>query len=461
MEVSFTAKKRSDSTLFHYSNEVWGETQVAQCLKFRVAENPGCSIRIVADSNRIVVYHPNGKHIRFSYHIVADIKEDRVEAHNRPRITNAYFHVLGQSLFAVPEEIFETNPEDPHISASIEWVGFPHPFNLHNTFGSRADKQELHVNLWHEFYHSLFVGGDYRIYSFESKRKPVYFAIRGTWLGPVSDMKLVEILKKTVVAQRELWNDHAFDYYTVIMTPSKTQTDSTYRGQGLTGAGLKNGFMIQATNNPYTSLDPIRYVFNHELLHDWIGGKISMRHEELNYWFSEGFTDYYTYKNRLRSGDISEPEWEASFNTDVIKAHWQNPERNRPNYAIKDDFWKSRNVEKIPYRRGALFAFWLDNQILRKSNYALSLDDVMRDILKICTRENRKFTDELFLETAGKYLGMDLSYFFQKHILLGLDLELKDEDLIPEFRVELEAGIPRVVRTAGLKNRYYGRSPEK
>ncbi|MDY3316654.1 hypothetical protein PG630_04945 [Riemerella anatipestifer] len=101
----------------------------------------------------------------------------------------------------------------------------------------------------------------------------------------------------------------------------------------------------------------MNHIFNHEMMYDWIGGKISIKHEELNYWFSEGFTDYYTYKNRLRNNDLTLKEWLDSFNTEVIKAHWENPERNKPNYVIKDDFWKSENVEKIPYRRGAILLF--------------------------------------------------------------------------------------------------------
>src|SRR5690606_31285116 len=96
---------------------------------------------------------------------------------------------------------------------------------------------------------------------------------------------------------------------------------------------------------------------------------------------SEGFTDYYTYKNRLRSGNLTFDDWLKQFNEDIFRAHWENPMRNEPNYRIKDDFWKSRNIEKIPYRRGALFAFWLDNQIQLKSNGTRSLDDLMRDLL--------------------------------------------------------------------------------
>ncbi|MDO5616283.1 MAG: M1 family aminopeptidase [Cruoricaptor ignavus] len=312
----------------------------------------------------------------------------------------------------------------------------------------------MKVKLWSELYHSLFVGGDYRVKSFSYMEKPIYFAIRGKWLGEYSDDKLFEALKKTISTQREFWKDNNFDYYTAILTPTITQTNSAYKGQSITGSSIKNGFLIQSTNNPFNNFSTVKYIFNHEMMHDWIGGKIPMRNKELNYWFSEGFTDYYTYKNRLRNSDITLKEWLDSFNKDVIKAHWQNPKRNEPNYVIKDDFWNSQDIEKIPYRRGAIFAFWLDNQILKKSNYTKSLDDLMRDILKTCTTENTKFTDELFLEIAQKYLDKDITYFFQKHIINGLDIELKNEDLIDLFKIEYIENIPQILIEKEMKDKY-------
>ena len=46
--------------------------------------------------------------------------------------------------------------------------------------------------------------------------------------------------------------------------------------------------------------------FAHEHFHTWVGGKIrNDKQEELNYWWSEGFTDYYSRVLALRSGGLS------------------------------------------------------------------------------------------------------------------------------------------------------------
>lgn len=75
IQVAYTSKKAADSTYFYYSNKVWGQNNLTNCLKFIESENPKYRFKIVADSNRIVVYHPKVKNINFSYHIIQDIKD--------------------------------------------------------------------------------------------------------------------------------------------------------------------------------------------------------------------------------------------------------------------------------------------------------------------------------------------------------------------------------------------------
>lgn len=454
VQTEFISKKASDSTYFHFSNDVWGQTNLMNCLQFDPNENPNYHFRIDKDSNRIIVHHPKGKKINFSYRIKQDFIDNDPKSLNRPLVKNNYFHILGQSLFAVPEAVFDGGQEDPAISARIEWLNFPESFKIHNTFGSQQKVQTLSVLLWHELYHSVFVGGDYRIHSFHYENKPVHFAVRGNWLGEYNDEVLFESLKRTISSQRAFWNDTKIEYFTVILSPTFTQNDSLYRGQSITGSAVKNGFLIQSSNNPFNSLYTMKYIFNHEMMHDWIGLKISMQNEELNYWFSEGFTDYYAYKNRLRSGEITVKEWLEEFNSDVLLAHWENPERNKPNYVVKDSFWMSRDIEKIPYRRGAIFAFWLDNQILLHSNYTKSLDDLMREILTICVKEKRRFTDALLLDLANKYLNRSIDYFFQKHILDGVDFELNQNEFIPGFTIEKKKDVPVISCDESILKQY-------
>lgn len=445
VELKYKTKKAQDSIYFHYTNSGWGEENLFNCLQILENENPSLSFNFIPDSNRIVVHYPKSKKVTLNYRIHQDYPGDSLNIVDRPRMSNDYFHIHGRELFVVPEEMTDT--EDRIIEATINWVDFPTNYVIHNTFASNVRSQVIKGEIHTGLYHSLFVGGDYRLYQFDYQSKSIVFAIRGNWFSEYNDdQKMLSALKKTIVTQRDFWNDHTQKYYTVIMTPTVSQNDSLYLGQSANGSAIRNGFMIQSSNNPFNQFSILSYMFNHEMMHQWIGLSIRNAHEELNYWFSEGFTEYYTFKNRVRSNDTSMEEWCTFFNEEIFSQHYKNPKRNEPNYVILDGFWTNRDVEKIPYRRGAIFAFWLDNKIMKASNYSKSLDDLMRAILGKCQSENLLLSDELFLEEAMKFTNNeDISYEFQKYILNGEDITFTPQDLIDCFTIELKENIPQIV----------------
>jgi predicted metalloprotease with PDZ domain len=443
VQVDYILKKPSDTISFYFANENWGENNLFNNLTISKDENPDITFETLPEKSKIKVKMKTGAKVSLIYHIKQDFKDPDYKIFNRPRINNTFFHILGKNLFIVPIS-FTKIPEDREFEFSLEWINFPMKFRLHNNFATQARVQNIKTTLWEGFYNSLFIGGDYRFYSFKIQNKPVYLALRDQWQNGFTDDFLFSNLKKAIQSQRDFWKDYEQDYYTVTLTPTVSQKDSLFKGYSSTGSAIKNAFMIQGTNNPFNNKSAYLYLLHHELMHEWIGNKIQNKNEELNYWFSEGFTDYYTYKNRLRIKDISIDEWLTLFNTEVIQNHWKNPQRNIPNYKIKDDFWKSRDVEKVPYRRGAIFAFWLDNQILLKTRYKKSLDVLMRELLKACTEKKLKFTDELFLDIAQQYLDKDITYFFQKHIISGEDIDFTKEKWIDGFDFKMIDNIPQL-----------------
>lgn len=452
VQVQYYNQESADSTVLVYANNFWGEDSLQQCITVLSEDNPGITIKQEADKGLIRLYHPGSKNITFTYRLKQDYQEPNYYITGRPRIHNEYFHILGQSLFAVPFSLTGP-PFDKEVEIKIDWLDFPKNFVLHNTFASQQRSQTIRTTLWDGFYNSLFVGGDYRIRQFAYHGKPVFFAIRGKWLGGYTDDFLFSNFEKAIKSQRDFWKDYNQEYFTLVLTPTVTSPDSATKMSVSIGTAVHGGFMIQSSNNHYNDKDAYVYTLHHELMHEWIGHKIQNKYKELNYWFSEGFTDYYTYKNRLRIKDISMAEWLERFNKEVIAAHWKNPEKHIPNYKIKDGFWASRDVEKVPYRRGALFAFWLDNQVLLKSNYTRSLDDMMLDLLQRCTKNGTQLSDELVIDIANDYLEQDIAYFFQKHIINGEEIDLAREQWIEGFVFKIKEGIPQLELT-GTAPRY-------
>ena len=200
------------------------------------------------------------------------------------------------------------------------------------------------------------------------------------------------------------------------------------RGSSFQGTGLTNSFATSVSNNTETELDQLLYLFNHELMHNWIGHTIENESEEAQYWFSEGFTEYYTVKN-IASNGIGGKDWGyfIEYLNETIRLLETSPVRGEPNSAITyETFWGSRDYEKLPYRRGMLFAFYLDQQIRAVSDKTKSLDNLMRDLLEEVRRSGARLNSGLFLEKARPYLVEDLAPFFEAHIEQGVPLPLED-----------------------------------
>lgn len=107
VEVNFTAKKATDSTVFHYSNQVWGQDSLFKSLLLPESENSSVSFQTNPEKDELIVYHPKGKKIQFTYRIKQDYKEPDYYIVSRPRVNDTFFYVLGQSLFMVPKAFTE------------------------------------------------------------------------------------------------------------------------------------------------------------------------------------------------------------------------------------------------------------------------------------------------------------------------------------------------------------------
>ncbi|MBK8554391.1 MAG: peptidase [Lewinellaceae bacterium] len=384
-----------------------------------------------------MVEHRPGQEITVSYWLVQD--QDTVREYYRPLIDSTGFHVFGSKLLVLPDHFYPLKNSTPLLE--IDWTAFPQGYLLQNSFAHQPRRQRIRV-LQEQLSNSIFIGGQWRLHTFKVMEKPVYFAIRGDW-GKMPEDSLVQMLEKTVNVQRAFWNDYNTPLFTVVLTPVYGVWTENSKSCSCTGTGLTNSFSAGATNNPcMDDLVVLTYVFNHEMMHHWIGLDIRNKTEELQYWFSEGFTDYYTYKNMLRSGIYSTKDFVDTWNMEVFEKHYKSQNKTTPNYKIKEAFWTDPDISKLPYRRGEIFAFYLDNQIQIHSAGEKSLDNLMFDLLAHSRKENRPWTNEDFLDLCAKYLDEDLSAFFEQHIIVGEPIDFEKIELAKHWTVEVKEGIP-------------------
>lgn len=469
VNMTFDAN-RSGTTILEYNNDAWGEIDLFNTLHHIALSNGEGVIEMDRDSGWIVVHHPrNMKQLELEYVLHQDFSTDiSTDKVYRPIIQPEYFHVFSHNFFMVPKKLGE------EISVSLEWQGFAKDFTIHNSFGSQERQQSLTIHK-EEFGSAIFIGGDFRIYEDNIKGNAISLATRGTWI-PFKEEEVMKVLKSTLACQRDFWDDHSQEYFTVTLQPFPQEMGSSFQGTGLT-----NSFATSVSNNEHTDIQQLVYLFNHELMHNWIGHTIQNENEEEQYWFSEGFTDYYTHKN-IAVNRIN--ALNASYFIDEINATIQNlfssSVRNAPNSEINyDNFWSNQDYGKLAYYRGSIFAFYMDQTIRKDSNGATSLDDFMRQLLKETRVSGQKLSHDYFLDVAKEYMEDDFEAFFEAHILKGEDfdlaaifdalgLEYSDRTKLYELGIELtqdRKGIAAVVRgsnaeKAGVKvgDRLFSRS---
>ena len=313
-------------------------------------------------------------------------------------------------MFMLPKHVIEE--ANDALDVELNWKDLPENYGIQNSFGSQERVQRIENISEEEFHTSAFVGGDFRTHKLNIKENEVAFAIRGDW-EVYDDAEMISILERTMVTQRDFYQDHSQDYFSVTMIPVEQERGSSFQGTGLT-----HSFALSASNNEYLEVEGLVYLLNHELQHNWIGATIKNNDEEKQYWFSEGFTDYYTLKNIAseKIHDLDGSYFISEFN-EFVKALFTSPVKNLANAELDyEKFWSSPDIGKLPYRRGAVFAFYLDQKIQKETADKKCLDDVMFLLKSAAERNDQNLTHEHFIATVNKVSDYDVTEDFNRFI---------------------------------------------
>ncbi len=404
----------SGETVLIIQDKAWGQENLHNTLSDFTSDQVEKIIQ-EKDSQRIVLKHQKDlDKIKFSYTLQQDTEGNLTTRDTyRPVIQKEFFHVFSHNLFMLPRDYVPSSHEP--FDVNIDWIGFPEDYNFISSFDTNILQQKIKDTDESHFHSAVFTGGDYRPYLLDIDGNKAVFGVRGNW-KVFKDSMIVGVLEKTLKAQRDFWQDHSQKYFAVTMTPTYSEN-----GYGFQGSGLTNSFATTATNNKYLDPKGLVYLFNHELQHNWTGHTIKNENEEQQYWFSEGFTEYYTLKNIAKNNiyNLDKGYFITELNK-IIQSLYQSPVKEAPNSEINyKNFWSNHDYSKLPYYRGALFAFYLDNKIKEDSKGEKSLDDLMLQIKNDAVSSGQQLSHEYFLQKVNKFLIKNVRPFFDKHIING------------------------------------------
>jgi predicted metalloprotease with PDZ domain len=352
----------------------------------------------VADTSEVwvkVLTHEPGAAIRVRYELAQD-RADALQAQRgagfRPVLQRNYFHWLGNAW--VRPGLDEAEP----LSFTLEWKNLPPEWTISNTFGEQQRQQQFTASL-RAFTSSVFVGGDFRLRSVTVKGQPVRIALRGTWSFSAEDF--AALVEKIFQLQRGFWNDFNYPDYFVSLLPLEAMTG----GAANSGTGLNRSFATFAT--PNCTLEDFKYLLAHELFHNWNSRRLGRVKEpqEAMYWFSEGFTDYYTFRLLWRGGLMTLDEYVAKYN-EALRHYYTSPLRNEPNERVAREFFSNAGISRLAYWRGRLLAANWEALIRTNSGGKHSLDDVLLEFFR--AGANAELTAESISAAVQRYVKEDV-----------------------------------------------------
>ncbi len=313
--------------------------------------------------------HAPGAPIVLSYRVRQDFPGELTAGDGPPFravVRQDRFTVLGWALFA---EV--AGPAGR--PAAFRWGPTPQGW----TVASDLDHPGK-VNVTGDLFDAVLVGGsDLKIVSAEAPGGHIRIAMHGDW--KFTPAQMAALMTRISGAAADFWGDRGEDFF-VAVTPMTTPA-----GQGTAqyGVGLGDAFSLWST----TEVDEpaLRHIVAHEHQHVWfptrVGGVRTGRDEPLDYWLSEGFTDFYTLRILLRSGLWTPEEFVADYNR-ILRDYANSPVIGAPNSIVPAGFWEDPAVADLPYQRGLMLATLWDHRLRQATRGARDLDDVvlaMRD----------------------------------------------------------------------------------
>lgn len=292
------------------------------------------------------------------------------------------------------------------------------------------------------FCHALFLGGAVRLLRRDVAGKELLLALAGT--HAFGDAEFADLAAEIVGLERAFFADPGDPCYVIAAMPEPDKPAGTSLG----GTGLTRSFALYlAAGFPLAPGSETRLrvtaLLAHELFHHWNGGLLARRDdpEGWSYWFSEGFTDFFTRRLMARSGIWSVKQWLGEWNS-CFARYERNPAKSAPAQRIVDEFWKDRDVSDLPYQRGAIVAALLDREIKASSDGARSLDDFMRERV-IQASAGEPADTAVLLERIADWTSAEFAEQVRSIVIDGALPPLDDaEDLFgPAFRLRRRAGV--------------------
>lgn len=449
VELTYSADQK-DSTVFVFGDPNFGgQTDIFDVIKNIHTTDPDEVLEIDEMERRITVYHNGAKKHRLKYEIDSSFPVGQPTTISqrelfRPVITKGVSTLVDKQF--VMEVTDESNP-----LVSFRWHSVPENFMYFNSVDpSQIDPLEKVSDYYDNISKKVYfvIGDNIGVEEYNVMGIP-YYSVTTKVDRYENDLQenLNPFFESYFPSIHRFWNDTDFPFYFLAVTA--LQNNQKEIGAG--GFGVKNGFVMKL-GTKFGTWE--KYVTAHETAHSWIGIKMMLGEDSFDHqWFGEGFNDYTTIINLANSKIYREEEFLHYLNDDTFKKHYESKVKGVHNDSIMTHFWTDyANYGKLPYRRGLIFAFYLDNQIRLASDGEFTIRNLLLDLytLKKAKKSDEILTVDDFIDAGAAYLNKkELAEQIQHYMIEGHPIDFSNVGLITEFNIEINNNVPKVSLNEG------------
>lgn len=358
--LRFQAGANDKQTLLIVPDSWGGKDELYRHLDAIAVE--GGTVREDGPARRIVAHAPGAMltvryRVRNAYPGDPEVNDDNPY---RPIVRPGWFHLLGNTWVIEPA----ARSRQP---AKVTWTGWPKDWTIASDLQHPKDGVALSVGGVIE---SVALGGrDVKIIERPISGGTLRIALRGDW--PFKAEAFAGDVAKVISVQRDFFNDVEGPFLVTLIP-----VEAPPGWQSVGGTGRSDAFALFSTRGDVE--DRLQGILGHEHIHSWIPGETLRMPdpEQVDYWISEGFTDFYAWRTQVRGGVWSLEQYVGALN-DAFREYDESTARTWPNAQVAAQFWSQRDAQRVPYRRGAFLAMRWDERLRRESGGKVDLDNVV------------------------------------------------------------------------------------
>ncbi|RAV29008.1 MULTISPECIES: gluzincin family metallopeptidase [Sinomicrobium] len=443
VELTYAASQK-DSTVFIFGDPGFGgQNDIFKVIRNIRVTRPEV-VRIDEADRRITIYHNGAKNHRITYEIEGSLPVDKPTTIS---LTELFRPVISKGILTLVNMQFDlaiTDQSNPLVSFS--WRRYPENLTYFNSVEpSQTDPSKKLIDYYDNLSQKVYfvMGDNIGVQEYDVLGIP-YYAVTTKEDNYGNDLqeRLSPFFESYFQSIHRFWNDTEFPFYYLAVTA--LQNNQKEIGGG--GFGMRNGFVMKL-GRKFGTRD--KYVTAHETSHTWIGIKIIIGENSFDHqWFGEGFNDYATIINLANSKIYGEEDFLHYFNEENFKKHYESAIKDVHNDSIATNYWTDyANYGVLPYRRGCIYAFYLDNQIRLASDGKFTLRNMLLDLyeLRKAKKKDEVLTVDDFINAGAAYLDKkELEEQIARYMIAGQPIDFEGVKTIPEFNVEVHNNIPKL-----------------